>query len=536
MTTEGKSEMSKTIEEKIEQFPATELSFDETLLGEREKQVLKKLVEAARYMDQIFLRQVSPRNPEWLAQLEASKTRDEALLHYFRIMFGPWDRLEEHKAFMGAEDKPLGAGFYPPDLTREEFEGWLAEHPQDREAFTSYYTAIKRKGDELVAVPYSIAYEEFLEPAAGLLEEAARISDNPSLARFLKSRAEAFRSNDYLQSEIDWMDIKDSAIDVTIGPYEVYEDRLLGYKASFEAFIAIKDPAESEKLEILIRYLPEMEENLPGAAEYEPVERGGSSPISVVSEILCAGEAKAGVQAFAFVLPNDERVRQAKGSKKVMLKNVGEAKSRKCGVPTAERIIVQGQLPLLDFDVYFNYVLMHELAHSMGPGIIKLPDGSETTVGLALKELGPTIEEAKADLAGICDFLYLINKGVLSGLEELCVGYAVSLFHSIRFGIDQAHGRAALTQLNFVLERGGLVYDESSRKFSVDFARLQEAVRELTKRVLMLQAQGSYQGVKELLDTYGVVTPLLEQALASVTDIPVDIEPLFPIVARMQDW
>jgi hypothetical protein len=529
--------MGQTIEERIEQFPATELSFDETLLGEKDKQVLKKLVEAARCMNQIFLRQVSPRNPEWLAQLEASKkSEDKTLLHYFRIMFGPWDRLEEHRPFTGAEEKPLGAGFYPPDLTSEEFEGWLGEHPQDREALTSYYTAIQRKGNELVAVPYSVAYAEFLEPAARLLEDAARISDNPSLARFLRSRAEAFRSNDYLQSEIDWMDIEDSTIDVTIGPYEVYEDRLLGYKAAFEAFIAIKDPAESEKLETLVRYLPKMEENLPGAAEYEPMERGASSPISVVSEIFCAGEAKAGVQAFAFVLPNDERVRQAKGSKKVMLKNVGEAKFRKCGLPTAERIMAQGQLPLLDFDVYFNYVLMHELAHSMGPGIIKFPDGSETTVGLALKELGPTIEESKADLAGLCDFLYLIDRGVLSGLEELCVGYAVALFQSIRFGIDEAHGRAALTQLNVLLERGGLVYDESSRKFRVDFARLQEAVRELTKSVLMLQAQGSYQGVKELLDTYGLVTPLIEQALTSLTDIPVDIEPLFPIEARMPDW
>jgi hypothetical protein len=529
--------MNKTIEERIQQFPATELTFDETLLGERDKQVLKKLVEAARYMDEVFLRQVSPRNPQWQAQLEASaKSEDKALLHYFRIMFGPWDRLEEHRPFMGEEEKPLGAGFYPPDLTKEEFETWLAEHREDREIFTSYYTAIRREGDRLVAVPYSTLYKEFLEPAARFLEEAAEISDNPSLARFLRSRAEAFRSNEYLQSDIDWMDVEDSLIDVTIGPYEVYEDRLMGYKAAFEALIAVKDPVESEKLETLTRYLSEMEENLPGAGEWRPMERGESSPISVVSEVFCAGDFKAGVQAAAFVLPNDEKVRQEKGSKKVMLRNVGEAKFHKGMVPAAERIITEEQLSMLDFNALFNLVLMHEFAHSMGPGFIGLPDGSETTVGLVLKELGPTVEEAKADLGGMCSLLYLIDKGVLSGLEEALVTYVVALFLSVRFGIDTAHGRAALSQLNFCLERGAVVYDGRSDKFKVDFDRLRKAMQELTRRVLMLQAQGSYEGVKELLDTYGVLMPPVKQALASVTDIPVDIEPLFPIVARMQDW
>ena len=529
--------MDKTIEERIRQFPATELTFDETLLSERDKQVLKGLGEAARYMDEIFLRQVSPRNPGWLSHLEASpRDEDKALLHYFRIMFGPWDRLEEHRPFTGEGEKPLGAGFYPPDLTKQEFEDWLTEHPEDKESFTSYYTAIKRDGDKLVAVPYSTTYEEFLEPAARLLEEAAEMSDNPSLAKFLTSRAEAFRSNDYFQSEIDWMDIKDSLIDVTIGPYEVYEDRLLSYKAAFEAFIAIKDPVESERLETFIRYLREIEANLPGAGEWRPMERGESSPISVVREVFCAGDVKAGVQATAFVLPNDEQVRQEKGSKKVLLKNVGEAKFKKCTVPTGERIMAEEQLPLLDFDALFDFVLMHELAHSMGPGFITLPDGSETTVGLALKELYPSIEEAKADLAVMCGFLYLIDKGTFSRPEEACFSYVVSLFRSVRFGIDEAHGRAGLTQLNFYLEGGAVVYDEPSGKFAVDFDRLQEAIRELTRRVLMLQAGGSYQGVKELLDTYGVLTPLVEQALARVADLPVDMEPLFPIVASMRDW
>jgi hypothetical protein len=527
----------RTIEERIAQFVPTELGFDETVLGERDKQVLRKLVEAARYIDDIFLRQVSPHNPEWLAELEASEgSEDRDLLHYFRIMFGPWDRLEEHRPFWGEQPKPLGAGFYPPDLTKEEFESWLTEHPEDSDAFTSYYTVIRRADGGLVAVPYSSTYEELLAPSARLLEEAAGMSDNLSLAKFLRSRGEAFRSNDYFQSEIDWMDVEDSLIDVTIGPYEVYEDRLLSYKAAFESVIAIKDSQESQKLETLTGYLGEIEDNLPGAGEYEAMERGGSSPISVVSVVFSAGEIKPGVQAGAFVLPNDEKVRQIKGSKKVMLKNIAEAKFRNCTLPTAERIMAEDQLPMVDFEALFNAVLMHELAHSMGPGFVTLPDGSKGTVGMALKELHPHIEETKADVAGVFAFSYLVDKGVLSGLEEGCVSNAVALLKSLRFGIDSAHGKAALVQLNYFLEQGGLLYDEGTLRFRVDFDAMLKAVRDLTRRLLLLQARGDYQGVKEFLSTYSELKPPLEKAMLLVADIPVDIQPLFPIEEMMRDW
>ncbi len=529
--------MGRSIRQKIAQFVPTDLTFDEGLLRDNDKQVLVKLVEAARYIDEIFLRQVSPRNPELLRTLETSETTESTdLLHYFRIMFGPWDRIDGHRPFIGEEQKPLGAGFYPPDLTKDEFESWLAEHPEDKEAFTSYYTSIRRENGRLVAVPYSSAYEEFLTPSARLLEEAADLSDNPSLAKFLRSRAEAFRSNDYFESEIDWMDVNDSLIDLTIGPYEVYEDRLLSYKAAFEAVVALKDPQESQRLETLTGYLGEIEDNLPGAGEYQAMERGASSPISVVSVVFSAGEIKPGVQAAAFVLPNDEKVRQTKGSKKVMLKNIAEAKFRNCTLPTAERIMAEEQLPMMDFEALFDVVLMHELAHSMGPGFVPLPDGSKATVGLVLKELYPSIEETKADVAGVCAFSYLVDKGVLSGLEQACVSLAVATLRSLRFGIDTAHGRAALVELNFLSERGGLLYDEGTNRFRVDSDIMLEAMRELTRRVLLLQAQGDYQGVKEFLGTYGQLTPPLEKAMLRVADIPVDIEPVFPIEQIMRDW
>lgn len=529
--------MSKTMRERVAQFVPTELTFDQNLLGKSDRRVLRKIVEASRFIDQIFLRQVSPRNPESLAALESSETAaDRELLRYYDIMAGPWDRLEEHRPFVGEEEKPLGAGFYPPDLGKREFEDWLACHPEDEEAFTSYYTVIRRDRDSLVAVPYSEAYQEFLEPAARLLEEAAEASDNASLSRFLGGRAHAFRTNDYFQSDADWVDVKGSLIDVTIGPYEVYEDRLLGYKAAFEAIIGIKDPRESEKLEELVQYLPELEANLPTDEDYTPLERGESSPISVVSEVFGAGEAKAGVLAFAFILPNDEKVRQVKGSKKVMLKNVGEAKFSSCAMPAARRLISEEQLPLLNFDALFDVVLMHELARGMGPGFVTRPDGSVATVSQALQEHFPVTEEAKADLAGMWSLWHLADRGVLTHPERACVSYVSSLLHTLRFGIDTAHGRAALLELNFLLERGGLLFETETGKFLVDYDRMREAILELTRRVLMIQSRGSYGEAQEVLDTYGVLTPPLEGAMAAMEGLPVDIKPLFPIEEMMRDW
>jgi hypothetical protein len=529
--------MAQTIGERIAQFVPTELTFDYDLLSPSERLVLRKVVEASRFMDDIFLRQVSPQNPRWLAQLESSqRAEDKDLLRYFRIMFGPWDRLDEHRPFMGEEEKSLGAGFYPPDLSKEEFESWLSDHPEDAESFTSFYTVIQRQGDGLVAVPYSQAYKQFLEPAAKLLEQAADICANDSLSRFLSSRAEAFLTNQYAESDMDWVDIEDSIVDVTIGPYEVYEDRLLGYKATFEAYVGIKDPRESERLERLIQFLPEMEANLPGAGEYEPIGRDTSSPISVVSQAFCAGEANSAVKAGAFLLPNDEHVRQVKGSKKVMLKNVMEAKFGAGAVPTARRIVAEEQQSLLDFDALFTIVLMHELAHGMGPGFVTRPDGSRTTVSLALKEQSSALEEAKADVAGMYSLFYLIEKGVLSDARKMCVTDVVTLFRSIRFGIDEAHGKASVLQLNWLLERGGLVHDKSSGRFSVDQERLEESFQELARSVLLLQAGGDYGGTKDFLDTYGVLTPPLEEALARQADLPVDIELLFPVEEIMRDW
>lgn len=309
------------IEAKINQFAKTGIKYDESLLNDNQKEVINKLFEAAKIIDEIFLNQVYHKNLELKNELRnSSNPQDKQLLEYFNIMFGPFDRLDHNKPFYGNEQKPKGANFYPPDMTKEEFENWIKNHPEDEDAFTSEFTVIRRDGDKLKAIPYTEYYKPQLTQIITLMNEAAEYADNPSLKNYLITRAKAFETNDYFESDMAWMDLKNHAIEIIIGPYEVYEDELFNYKAAYECFLTIVDPKETAKLEKFASYLTEMEENLPLPDEHKNFERGSESPIVVVQEIFSAGDTKAGVQTLAFNLPNDERVRAAKGSKKLCLK------------------------------------------------------------------------------------------------------------------------------------------------------------------------------------------------------------------------
>ena len=339
------------LEKKIAQFAKTDVKYDENLLDENQKVVLQKLFEAAKIMDQIFLEQVYSKNNEIKAQLEKSELPEDKLkLEYFNINFGPFDRLDHDKPFIGNEPKPLGANFYPEDMTKEEFNSWIENHPEDENYFTSEFTVIRRENENLIAIPYSEFYKDKLSKAAALLRDAAKYAENESLKNYLTLRAKAFETNDYYESDMAWMDLKDHTIEVVIGPYEVYEDALFNYKASFECFLTIVDPAETKKIETFANYLTEMEENLPIPAEHKNFERGGDSPMMVVQEVFRAGDSKGGVQTIAFNLPNDERVRKAKGSKKVMIKNFHEAKYEKQLIPIAEIVLDEEQLKYVTFD------------------------------------------------------------------------------------------------------------------------------------------------------------------------------------------
>jgi len=519
------------VKAQLEKFAPVDISYDQSILSEKDQQVIEKLVEAAQLIDRIFLRQVYSQNEAIQQALQKSTdSEDKTYIEYFKIMYGPFDRLDENKPFLVANQKPEGANYYPEDMTKEEFIQWIDNHPEDKENFESNFTIIRKKGDQLIAIPYSNAYEDLLKPAAKLFKEAAKLSENESLKKFLNSRADAFLSNDYFQSDMDWMDL-DSPIEVVIGPYEVYEDGLMGYKAAFESFITVADPIESQKLATIANYLNDMERNLPYKDEYKNFERGTSSPFKVVQEIYTAGDTRAGIQTIAFNLPNDERVREAKGSKKVMLKNILEAKFNKILMPIVEKVIVSEQLPNISFDAYFNHVLLHEVSHGLGPGTLTLPNAEKTTVNKMLADTYSTLEEAKADVCGNYNVQFLIDQGVFpEELEQsLYVTYLGGMFRSVRFGIESAHARANMIQFNYLLARDAFQFNDQAQKFSVNHAKVKDAIKELANMLLTIQAEGDYQAAKNLIKNYSVMTETMQTALDKLGEIPVDIKPIYEI-------
>ncbi len=520
------------VKAQIGKLAPVEITYDKNLLTQDQQQALYNIVEAAHYMDKIFLNQVYDKNDAIKHELMTGKNPDyPTLLEYFNINFGPFDRLDHDKPFINLDQpKPAGANFYPTDMTKEEFNNWITDHPGDKDAFTGTFTVIRRQNGNLVAIPYSQEYSKYLKPAAKLLKDAANFASNPTLKAYLLSRADAFSSNDYYQSDIDWMDLKDNTIEVVIGPYEVYEDELFGYKASFESFVTIVDPVESDKLRKVNAYLKEMEMNLPIPNEYKNTRRGSSSPIVVVHEVYTSGDTKAGIQTTAFNLPNDERVREAKGSKKVMLKNIAEAKFNKCWIPIVNEVMDPGDLEYVSFDAYFNHTLMHEVSHGLGPGIIEV-NGEQTTVSQQLKETYSTIEEAKADILGIYNTQFLIDKGFLEKSFERPTydSYLGGIFRSVRFGINEAHGGANAIEYNYLKEKGGFVYDPDSQRFHVDMDKIKGAVRDLSHDLLIIEAKGDYDGAKAFIKKYRYLAPEVQEALERLQDVPIDIRPVYAI-------
>ncbi len=526
-----KDEEAKMLKEKINQYVKTEIKYDESLLDERQKTVVHKIHEAAKIIDELFLEQVYSKNNEIKAKLLNSDDElDKLKFEYFNINFGPFDRLDHDRPFIGTEEKPAGANFYPEDLSKEEFEMFIKDNPDQEKSFTSEFTIIRRIEGKLTAIPYSKFYEIKLGKISALLREAAEFADNESLKKYLTLRAKAFETNDYYESDMAWMDLKDHEIEVVIGPYEVYEDGMFNYKAAFECFLTIVDPASTEKLQQFASYLTDIEKNLPIPEEHKNYNRGSESPIVVVQEVYGAGDTKAGVQTLAFNLPNDERVRKVKGSKKVMLKNLHEAKFVKLLKPIAKMVLDESQLQFVTFDGFFNHTLMHEMSHGVGPGFITV-DGRKTEVKKELKETYSTMEECKADILGMFNNKLMIKKGVYpeSFANETWATFLAGTFRSMRFGINEAHGGGNAIIYNYLLENGGYEYDESTQKVKVNFDKVYDILKDLATKVLMIQANGDYQGAKDLIAKYVVQTPSMKTLIDKLEILPVDIKPEFQI-------
>jgi hypothetical protein len=516
------------IQKRIAQFVPTPFSADLSALSADDRKVLGKLVEAGKLMNEIFLRQAWTGNPAMRAELKALKDPQAgAAREYFDINYGPWDRLAERQPFLGSKTHPAGAGYYPEDLSKQDFEAWIAKHPDDKEKLTSTFTVIRRgKDGGLVTVPYAQEYAEWLKPAAKLLREAAAITGNASLKKFLELRAAAFESDDYYASDVAWMDL-DAPVEVTIGPYETYEDDLFGYKAAFEAYVTVNLPKESAALTLYKERLPWLERNLPIPDADKNLNRGTESPIRVVDLVYGGGEAQAGVQTAAFNLPNDERVREAKGSKKVLLRNTMKAKYDKILIPIAGLVLDPAQVKDVSFDAYLNETLHHELSHGLGPGTITVA-GRKTEVRLELKELYATLEEAKADVMGVYNILALIERGDMPAAlrKSLEPTYVAGLFRAARFGVDEAHGQGVVSQFNYLMAKGALQFDAQGKVHAVS-EKFPGGIRDLLHDMLELQARGDYEGTKKFLDTYGKPSQALRDAIGKLAAVPVDIRPQY---------
>jgi hypothetical protein len=518
------------LQSKSARFAPTDLTADITALPANERETLAHLVRAAQVMDALFLEQVWAGNEAMLySLLKDESPLGKARLHEFLINKGPWARLDHNAAFIpGAPDKPAAANFYPQGATKAEVEQWINSlSGAEKAKATGFFHTIRRGPDgRFITVPYSIEYQGALAIAAQHLRAAAAATAQPTLKSYLESRAAAFVSNDYYESDVKWMEL-DATIEPTIGPYEVYEDEWFNYKAAFEAFITVKDRAESDKLRQFSASLQEIENNLPIDPKYRNPKLGALAPIAVVNTVFSAGDANRGVQTAAFNLPNDERVIREKGSKRVMLKNNQQAKFDKVLVPISKVALSSADQGNVAFEAFFTHILMHEMMHGLGPHDITV-GGRATTVRQELKDTYSTIEEAKADISGLFALQFLIDRGQLDkNLEKtMYTTFLASAFRSLRFGINEAHGRGQAIQLNYLLDNGAFTVNGDGT-FSVDAAKIKDAVKGLTAEIMMLQAEGSYARARQMLDTLGVLRPQAKAVLDKLASVPVDIEPRF---------
>jgi len=518
-------------------FAPVDLSADLSKLPANERQALSKLVEAAKVMDTLFLRQVWAGNETMLLSLVQDTSEiGRARLHYFLLNKGPWSRLDHNDAFIpGAPPKPDAANFYPADATKQEVEEWLATLSGSQKSFaTGFYSTVRRNAEgKLIAVPYSFEYQGEVAHAARLLREAAALTTQPTLKTFLEKRAQAFLTNDYYDSDVAWMEL-DASIEPTIGPYEVYEDEWFNYKAAFEAFITVRDEEESRKLARFGAELQEIENNLPIDARYRNPKLGALAPIRVVDVVFSAGDANRGVQTAAFNLPNDERITAEKGAKRVMLKNTQDAKFAKVLVPISKVALAPNDQPSVEFDAFFTHILMHELMHGLGPHNITAGE-RPTTVRQELKETYSTIEEAKADVSGLFALQFLVDRGKLEKKygQTMYTTYLASMFRSIRFGLNEAHGRGVAMQLNYFLDHGGVTV-AADGTFAVNAGRIKQNVVDLTRDIMTMQAVGDYAAANQMIAQLAVVRPPVQRVLDRLSSVPVDIEPRFVTAAQLR--
>ena len=528
-------EVVPDLEQRLGKFRQVRMPFHSADLTARERELVEKLVDASRYLEEIYWRQSDPEALSLYQSLSGNThPKDEKLRRYLWINASRFDLIDENKPFVGTTPMPPGRGFYPESLTRQQVEDFVKAHPEKKAEIYSSTNLVRWHGDQLLGVPYHIAYRSFLEPAAKDLREAASLSADPAFADFLRLRARALLDDDYFQSDLAWLDLKNPKFDIIFAPYETYLDDLLGVKASYGAAVLVRNEEESRKLEMFQKYVPDIQDALPLAPEDRPSKRGLQSPMEVMDAPYRGGDLRHGYQAVADNLPNDPRVHEQKGSKKIFFKNFMDARVEYIILPLARYVMPPEQAAKASGEGYLLATIMHEISHGLGPAYARTGSG-KVDIREAIGPVYSGLEEAKADVVGMFGMQWLVEHGALpkDKLEEYYASYVAGIFRTIRFGTGEAHGQAEMMEFNYLSERGA-IERVSSGKYAIDYRAMPGALADLAKELLEIEATGDRPRAENWFRKYDVMPAELTAALQTASEVPVDLDPIFSFSERVR--
>ncbi|MGB6384439.1 MAG: Zn-dependent hydrolase [Terriglobales bacterium] len=521
--------------QRLAKFRRVQMPFQTAGLSAREQQLVRKLVEACGYLESIYWRQSDPEGLTLYQSLASSRNlRDVQLRRYMWINASRFDLLDHDRPFVGTEIMPPGRGFYPPKLTRDQIEQYVQQHPDQKTAIYDQFTIIRWHQGKLDVVPYHIAFRAFLEPAAKALRAAALLSDDAAFAKFLRLRADALLSDDYFASDIAWLELKNPKFDIIFAPYETYLDGLLGVKGSYGAAVLVRNERESKKLELFQEYVPQIQDALPLAAEDRPSKHGLETPMEVMDAPFRAGDLTHGYQAVADNLPNDPRVHEQKGSKKLFFKNFMDARVNYVILPVARKLMEPDQAAKVSGEGYLLTTIMHEICHGLGPAYSRTAAG-KVDIRAAIGPAFSGLEEAKADVTGMFGLKWLVDHNALpkEKLEEYYASYIGGVFRTVRFGTAEAHGQAEMMEFNYLLERGAISRNASGR-YAIDYEKMPGALADLAKELLEIEATGDRARAENWFKKYGTMPEELKASLQAASDVPVDIDPVFSFAERVR--
>jgi hypothetical protein len=532
-------EVAADLERRLARFRRVQMPFQTAGLSAREQQLVRKLVEAGGYLESIYWRQSDPEGLTLYQSLASARNRrDVQLRRYLWINASRFDLLDQLKPFVGMETIPPGRGFYPANLTRNQVEQYVKEHPDQKAAIYDQFTIVRWEHEQVEAVPYRIAFRAFLEPAAKALREAAQLSDDAAFAKFLRLRADALLSDDYFASDLAWLELKNPKFDVIFAPYETYMDGLLGVKGSYGAAVMVRNESESKKLELFQKYVPEIQDALPLAAEDRPSKRGLETPMEVMDTPFRAGDLTHGYQAVADNLPNDPRVHEQKGSKKLFFKNFMDARVNYVVLPVARKLMEPEQAAKVSGEGYLLTTIMHEICHGLGPAFARTSSDKSAGKVDIREAIGPGfsgLEEAKADVTGMFALKWLVDHDALpkEKLEEYYASYVGGVFRTVRFGTAEAHGQAEMMEFNYLSERGAIGRNTSG-KYAIDYEKMPGALADLAKELLEIEATGDRSRAENWFKKYGTMPEELNASLKAASDVPVDIDPVFSFAQKVR--